>query len=78
MVAGDTTGKNGGHHVSPPFLPYEIIAKGIGKLYCLHIPPETLSLELVGQIGNAVAPAVILRKPVNDFLHRSRNARCTT
>ena len=23
-----------------------------------------------GQVGNAVTPAVILRKPVNDFLHR--------
>jgi len=52
----------------PPLLPYEIIAKGVGKLYRLHIP-QRLPLELVGQVGNAVTPAVILRKPINDFLH---------
>ena len=42
---------------------------GVGKLYRLHIP-QRLPLELIGQVGNAVTPAVILRKPVNDFLHR--------
>ena len=42
---------------------------GVGKLYRFHIP-QRLPLELVGQVGNAVAPAVILRKQVNDFLHR--------
>src|SRR5699024_11460459 len=33
--------------------PNNVIAKGVGKLYCLHIP-QRLSLELVGQVGNAV------------------------
>ena len=33
----------------PPLLPYEVIAKGIGKLYRLYIP-KRLSLELVGQV----------------------------
>ena len=33
----------------PPLLPYEVIAKGIGKLYRLYIP-QRLPLELVGQV----------------------------
>ena len=49
METGDTVGKNGGHHFVPPFLPYEVIAKGIGKLYRLYIP-QRLPLELIGQV----------------------------
>ena len=54
----------------PPLLPYKVIAESISKLNRLHIP-QRLPLELVGQVGNAVAPAVILGKPVDDLLHRA-------
>src|SRR5699024_12131308 len=39
----------------PPLLPYEVITKGVGKLYRLYIP-QGLPLELIGQVGNAVTP----------------------
>ena len=62
------------YHKNPAFYnisagSIEKVTKGVSKLNRLHIP-QRLPLELVGQVGNAVAPAVILRKLVNDFLHR--------
>src|SRR5699024_1152074 len=52
----------------PPFLPDQVIAQHIGQLHDLLIA-NRFSLELGGQVGNTVRPAVFLMEPVNQLLH---------
>ena len=52
----------------PPFLPDEVIPHHIRKLNRFPVAKGTPA-QFVGEVGNAVAPAIFLRQQVNYLLH---------
>ena len=52
----------------PSFLPYDVVAKHSGKLQYFLVS-DAFPLQFCGQVGNAVAPSVLVREQVNNFLH---------
>lgn len=51
-----------------PLLPHNIIPQRVGQLHRFAVA-QTAALELAGQVGDAAAPAVLVRKIVHHLAH---------